>query len=63
MRQVPLREGEPSRIDRRRVRNLFGALRRRWFPPPPGQEKEFLESVKDFVDTQKSLRTDTSLTT
>jgi hypothetical protein len=40
---------------------LFRALRRRWFPPPPNHEENFLESVKAFEELQKSLRSDKDL--
>ncbi len=59
--QSPTQPGTQPADAGRYVKSLFSALRRRWFPPPPDQEKQFLESVKPFVDAQKALRTDNDL--
>src|SRR5205823_6571899 len=54
--------GEPVRqAGARDVRRLFSELRRLWFPPPPDLEKNFLESVKGFVEVQAALRTSPGL--
>ena len=41
--------------------SLFSRLRRRWFPPPPNLDKNFIESVKPFVEVHHALRTEANL--
>lgn len=48
-------------LERKLTKTFFGALRRRWFPPPPDHEKSFLESVKAFLDVQEDMLTDNLL--
>jgi hypothetical protein len=51
---VQEKESEKNRV-------LFSRLRQRWFAPPPDLEKNFLESVKGFLEVQKGLRGDANL--
>ena len=39
-----------------RPASFFSRLRRRWCPPPPDLDKNFIESVKGFVEVHKELR-------
>jgi hypothetical protein len=40
---------------------LFAELRRRWFPPPPDFDRNFLKSVDAYIEIQGQLRTDPNL--
>jgi hypothetical protein len=40
---------------------IFSELRRRWFPPPAGHDKGFLDSIKPFVEIHRTLRSDPGL--
>src|SRR5262249_43992659 len=40
---------------------LFANLNRRWFPPPPKLEENYLESVKGCIELEVALRTDPNL--
>ncbi len=44
-----------------RPASFFSRLRRRWCPPPPDLDKNFIESVKGFVDVHKDFRDDRKL--
>jgi hypothetical protein len=58
LRDLPPRAAaDPSR----NTEALFASLHRRWFPPPPGLEASFLESVKEFSALQRDLRRDPQL--
>jgi predicted acylesterase/phospholipase RssA len=54
------RPGSP-RGDEGSDKRLFARLRRRWFPPPPDLEKNFLESTRAFMEVEQELRRDPSL--
>jgi Patatin-like phospholipase len=41
--------------------SLFSALHRRWFPPPPDFDANFLKSVDAYIEIQGQLRTDPHL--
>ena len=40
---------------------LFSSLHRRWFPPPPDFDANFLKSVDAYIEIQGQLRTDPNL--
>jgi hypothetical protein len=44
-----------------RAGELFSALHRRWFPPPPDFDAHFLKSVDAYIAMQGQLRTDPNL--
>ena len=40
---------------------LFSSLHRRWFPPPPDFDANFLKSVDAYIEIQGQLFTDPNL--
>src|SRR5207244_2360787 len=40
---------------------LFSNLHNRWFPPPPGFEESFQESVQGYIKIEEALRRDENL--
>jgi hypothetical protein len=48
-------------VHRRVVNKLFSNLHSRWFPPPPGFNENFLQSVNGYIEIEKELRTDPNL--
>jgi hypothetical protein len=55
------REEMTDRVHRKIARGLFGNLQRRWFPPPPSLEENYLESVKGCIELEVAMRTDENL--
>jgi hypothetical protein len=40
----------------RQVREFFTAVRKRWFPPPPGAEQQFLPAANQYLGIARDLR-------
>jgi hypothetical protein len=60
---IDIKGARPPKLDsvERANPRVFSRLRRRWFPPPPDLEANFLESVKGFMAVHQALRKDRSL--
>jgi hypothetical protein len=43
------------------VKKLFANLHSRWFPPPPGFNENFLQSVQGYFEIEEALRKDPNL--
>jgi hypothetical protein len=59
--QVDAPSGMSDTTHRLVVNGLFSKLHSRWFPPPPGFDDRFLQSVRGFVEVERALRTDPNL--
>jgi hypothetical protein len=40
----------------REVREFFSSVRKRWFPPPPGAEQQFLQAANLYLGVARDLR-------
>jgi hypothetical protein len=47
--------------DREQTRRLFARVRRRWFPPPPAADAEFVDTAEKSVAIEQNLRSDPNL--
>jgi hypothetical protein len=43
------------------VEQVFSAVQRRWFPPPPNLESNFLDTVQGYVAVEEALRKEPNL--